>query len=172
MAHPDGARLGEPKLIVIVKPGKEERVARDVLDALYPYDEGVAARPFKGLVVVYSRLEANLLLETLRAFPIRGVLALRGVEGALRTLPTGEEAFRQLLETLGRDRLRGVKVEVRTRGYIEREKVRRLLMDAGLSSGTKTSKRDVLRVEFTEDYIFYYHIRRGGDAQPHPQTKD
>jgi len=64
-------------LMVSVKPGSERRLARDLMDALYPYDRGVHVEPLGGVLAVYSNLEPNDAEMILRNYPIRGILAIR-----------------------------------------------------------------------------------------------
>jgi hypothetical protein len=66
-------------LIVSVKAGSERRVAKDLMDALYPYDREVYVKPLGGVLAVYSRLEPNDAERILHHYPIRGILTVRRV---------------------------------------------------------------------------------------------
>jgi len=66
-------------LVVSARPGSEKRVARDLMDALYPYDRSVRVEPFGRVLAVYSSLEPDVLVRILRDYPIRGLLAVRRV---------------------------------------------------------------------------------------------
>jgi len=72
-------RAGKLALLVSVRPGSEKRVARDLMDALYPYDRGVRVEPFGRVLAVYSNLDPDTLARLLRDYPVRGVLAVRRV---------------------------------------------------------------------------------------------
>ena len=101
-------------LIVSVKPGSERRVARDLMDALYSYDQEVHVEPLRGVLAIYSRLEPNDAERKLRNYPIRGMLAIRRV-----VIESGAEDPRSSIEMLLKEAascgLRFSRLELRSR---------------------------------------------------------
>jgi len=117
-----GARVSERRLVLVVsvKPGSERRVARDLMDALYPYDQEVHVEPLGGVLAIYSRLEPNDAERTLRNYPIRGILAMRRV-----TIESKAEDPRSSIEMLLKEAasrgLRFSRLELRSRKGGRRE---------------------------------------------------
>ncbi|MEM0225521.1 MAG: hypothetical protein QXF46_01445 [Thermofilaceae archaeon] len=116
---------GGPKLLVSTERGKEKRVARDLMDALYPHDRGVKLELIEGGIVVYSSLGHDHLIDLLQQYPVRGLLRVRRVlasaEGSL------EAAVDELLAQAARLGVKLRNVEARTGGLLDRRKLEELI---------------------------------------------
>lgn len=107
--------MQKPTLVISVRVGQEQRVRRDLLDALYPYDRSIRIDVIDGLIAVYSSLEHEVLVRLLRDFPVRGILRVRRVllyaEG-----DSPEQAVVNLMERVAGSGYKFAKLEVRSRG--------------------------------------------------------
>jgi len=116
---------GGPKLLVSTERGKEKRVARDLMDALYPHDRGVKLELIEGGIVVYSSLSHDHLIGLLQQYPVRGLLRVR------RVLASAEGSLEAVVDELLAQAARlGVKlrsVEARTGGLIDRHMLEELI---------------------------------------------
>lgn len=113
-------------VILAVEPGKEKRVRQDILDALYPYDQSVAAETLKGAVAVYSLLEKDEIFSILRRYPIRGVLAVKEVICTVK-LQDLNKALANILRCLEHAGLTTLRIEIRTRGTAHAQALKREL---------------------------------------------
>lgn len=124
---------GEPRLLISTDRGRERRVARDLMDALYPHDRGIRLELFEGGLLVHSSLSADHILSLLQQYPVRGLLRVRRVltfaEGGL------EAAVEELLLQAARSGLRLRAVEVRTGGSIRRRELEGLVASWGQKLG-------------------------------------
>lgn len=107
-------------LVISVKPGTERRVARDLMDALYPHDRNVRVELLKGSLTVYSDLEPSDVEKELSKYPVRGILAIRRV---VLEAEAGDphSSIEALLKEAANRGLRFSRLEVRSREGERRE---------------------------------------------------
>lgn len=107
--------------VITVRPGREERVMRDVLDALYPHDQGIRVEKYVGLLAIYSNLNAEQLCELLRRYPIRGLSRVRRVIAVSEGEEDPGRALKSILARAAEVGLKFAWIEVRARGTAEGE---------------------------------------------------
>jgi len=120
----------EPKLLISVERGRERRVARDLMDALYPHDRRVRVEELEGALLLYSDVSPEELIRLLSNYPIRGVLRVRRLiaysEGA-----SVHEAVGDLLRKVSSQNCRLYSVEVRVRGGVDRRCIEGIVRTIG-----------------------------------------
>jgi len=149
-----------PQVLIIVNPGKEARIARDVLDALYTYDERLCVKSAKGLLAVFSRLEADEVINLLKKYPIRGVLSVNRIDGYAPISGSIEDALTSILEELAEKMGGRINIEIRSRGYFKTEKLRSIIENIANRIGLKKRGGQTVRIELTDKFVYYYFRRR------------
>lgn len=99
-------------------------MARDLMDALYPYDRSLKLVQLEDTIIVCSKLAASQLHALLQQYPIRGLLRERKV--VAHAVGSIEDALIKLFAEAAQLGLRVRAVEIRAGGLIEKKKVERL----------------------------------------------
>jgi hypothetical protein len=112
--------MGCYELIVSVNCGHEGRVARDLLDLLFPYDNSVTLRERgRGKVILATCMSIDLLGKILRKYPIRHMLKVKVVRKKIAKSNI-EEIIEEIISffTVNRAPLRKLSVRLgRLRGW-------------------------------------------------------
>jgi len=165
-------------LLVSAKGGHEKAVLRDLLDALFPYDNTVSGRLEDGLVLVSTSLGLEQLEKILNMLPIRNILSARYVLGFLegaRPEMLADELGR-ILESSG-IRASRVRVKLSSRTGWSQEHygpLQAALRRRGVlsPSGRRVALEEVSgRIAVTVALVLWYsgeHARQGKPRSPPP----
>jgi len=118
-------------LVVSAKRGHEKTVLRDLLDALFPYDNAVSGWFEDGLILVRTSLDLEQIENILITMPIRNILSARYVLGFIEvaSLRRLEHEVCKILEHSG---VKAARVKVRLSSAVGWSQERYGLLQAAL----------------------------------------
>ncbi|MEM1508670.1 MAG: hypothetical protein QXY49_03130 [Thermofilaceae archaeon] len=143
-------RACEPKLVISVKPGSEKRIRLDLLDALYPLDKDLQVDIIRGGLAVYSHLDPDTLCDTLKKFPIRGIVSVKKVIAWVELNETERVAEAIAAKAIAKG-FKFSRVEIKSRGSTIARKIEACLKNVLRSKGLLNRNGVAVHVEFLGD---------------------